>query len=122
MLDPVYAGGDTYESQPRLLREAIPLSDPGLIRTGADPRPPPPELFGNEPPHNWCYYYEKAELARQNEDWAGIVDLGAQASARGLSPGDALEWLPFIEAYVRTGDLKTARELSLQAYRDRGEF
>jgi hypothetical protein len=118
VLDPVYAGGDTYESQPRLLREAIPLSNPDLIRTEAAPRSLPPELFGNEPPHNWCYYYEKAELARQNGNWTGIVDLGAQASARGLSPGDALEWLPFIEAYVRTGDPGTARELSLQAYQD----
>jgi hypothetical protein len=105
VLDPLYAGGDTYESQPRLLREAIPLSDPGLIRTDAPSHYPPPELFGNEPSHTWCYYYEKAELARQNGDWAGIVQLGAQARALGLSPGDALEWLPFIEAYVNTGDL-----------------
>ena len=25
---------------------------------------PPPDIFGNEPDHGWCYFYEKADLAR----------------------------------------------------------
>lgn len=118
VLDPTYAGGATYESQPRLLREAIPLSNPELIRAGAEPPELPAALFGREPPHGWCYYYAKAELARQLGDWGRVRALGEQARSLGLAPGDALEWLPFIEAYARAGDLGTAGELSRLAYRD----
>ena len=118
VLDPVYAGGDTYERQSRFLRDAIPLSDPSLIVADARMPEMPVALFGKEPVHAWCYYYEKAELARQVGDWETVVALGNEARAQGFSPGDALEWLPFIEGYVITGEYQTARELSLLAYRD----
>ncbi|MFZ5911968.1 MAG: hypothetical protein ACOYYU_18325 [Chloroflexota bacterium] len=118
VLDSLYAGGETYERQPRYLRDAIPLSDPSLILAEAAPPGMPPALFGKEPPHTWCYYYEKAELARQAGDWKTVAALGDQARAQGLVPGDALEWLPFIEAYALTGDLDSAREISLLAYQD----
>ena len=78
----------------------------------------PIALFGKEPAHTWCYYYEKAELARQVGDWETVSTLGNEAREQGLVPGDALEWLPFIEAYVITGDYKAARELSILAYND----
>jgi len=118
VLDPVYAGGDTYERQPRFLRDAIPLSNPDLILPNAKPPEMPAALFGKEPAHTWCYYYEKAELARQMGDWKMVTQLGNEARAQGFVPGDALEWLPFIEGYVLTGEYETARELSLLAYRD----
>jgi hypothetical protein len=118
VLDSVYAGGDTYERQPRFLRDAIRLSDPTLILADAGPPEMPVALFGEEPAHTWCYYYEKAELARQVGDWETVAALGDDARAQGYVPGDALEWLPFIEAYVITGDYETARELSNLAYQD----
>jgi hypothetical protein len=118
VLDPVYAGGDTYERQPRFLRDAIPLSDPALILPDAGTPAMPAALFGKEPPHTWCYYYAKAELARQVGDWKTVAALGDEARAQGYVPGDALEWLPFIEGYVISGDYKSAKVLSLLAYRD----
>jgi len=118
VLDSVYAGGDTYERQSRFLRDAIPISNPALILTDAEPPEMPVSLFGNEPEHTWCYYYEKAELARQVGDWETVTTLGNEARTQGFVPGDALEWLPFIEGYVITGDFKTARELSILAYQD----
>jgi len=118
VLDPFYAGGDTYERQPRFLRDAIPISDPNLIVMGAPPPVLPTALFGKEPPHEWCYYFEKAELARQAGDWDRVAALGNEARGQGFLPGDALEWLPFIEGYVITGDYQTAREVSILAYRD----
>lgn len=118
VLDPVYAGGDTYERQPRFLRGAIPLSDPDLILVDAGPPEMPVALFGKEPSHDWCYYYEKAELARQVGDWQTVAALGDEARAQGFFPGDALEWLPFIEGYVIRGDYQMARELSILAYQD----
>jgi hypothetical protein len=118
VLDPIYAGGDTYERQPRFLRDVIQLSNPALILADAGPPEMPVALFGVEPPHTWCYYYEKAELARQLGDWETVAAIGDQARAQGYAPGDALEWLPFIEAYVQTGDYETAREISILAYQD----
>jgi hypothetical protein len=118
ILDPVYAGGDTYERQPRFLKDAIPLSDPSLIITDADTPDLPATLFGREPPHEWCYYFEKAELARQKGDWKKVAELGNEARVQGYVPGDALEWLPFIEAYVIMGDYQIAREISILAYED----
>ncbi len=118
VLDSVYAGGDTYDRQPRFLRDAIPLSNPALILTNVDPPEMPVALFGPEPSHTWCYYYEKAELARQVGDWKAVAALGDQARTQGFVPGDALEWLPFIEGYVITGNYQAARELSILAYQD----
>lgn len=118
VLDSVYAGGDTYARQPRFLRDAIPLSDPSLIIVDAEPPEMPVSLFGKEPSHTWCYYYEKAELARQAGDWDTVTQLGDEARAKGFAPGDALEWLPFIEGYVVTGEVQAAREISILAYQD----
>jgi len=118
VLDSVYAGGDTYERQPRFLRDAIPLSDPSLIITDAKSPAMPRSLFGKEPQHTWCYYYAKAELARQVGDWKRVVELGNEARSKGFVPGDALEWLPFIEGYVVTGDYQSAHDLSIMAYQD----
>jgi hypothetical protein len=61
---------------------------------------PPKEIFGNEPNHAWCYYYEKADLARQRGDWQEVVRLGNLAVENDLHPVDVIEWMPFIEAYA----------------------
>ena len=63
--------------------------------------------------HGWCYFYEKAALARQRGDWQEVINLGEQAEKAGLKPYDRIEWLPFLEAYARHGDLKKARNLAL---------
>jgi hypothetical protein len=118
VLDSVYTGGDTYERQPRFLRDAIPLSNPALIIPEATAPVLPTMLFGKEPPHEWCYYFEKAELARQTGNWNKVVALGNEARAHGFLPGDALEWLPFIEGYATTGDYQAARDISILAYKD----
>ena len=36
---------------------------------------PPAQIFGPEPEHDWCYYYQKASLARQMGDWQEVVRL-----------------------------------------------
>jgi hypothetical protein len=70
------------------------------------PAPAPPSLvFGPEPEHDWCFYYQKADLARQRGDWAEIVLLGEEASKNGLVPADPIEWLPFLQAYANTDDI-----------------
>ncbi len=69
----------------------------------ADHPQPPAAVFGSEPPHGWCYYYEKASLAAQSGDWSTVVKLGDEAVSRGYHPADRVEWLPFLKAYVILG-------------------
>ncbi len=39
--------------------------------------------------------------------------MGRQAAAKGLQPSDPVEWMPFLRAYVATGQLE-----QLERYRD----
>jgi hypothetical protein len=61
-------------------------------------------IFGPEPAHQWCFYFEKAELALQTGDWQKVADLGNEAAAAGLHPEDRVEWIPFLQAYAFLGD------------------
>jgi len=70
---------------------------------------PPVELFGPEPAHGWCYYYQKAALARQLGDWQQVAALGEKALAAGFYPFDKIEWLPFLQAYVSLGQPEKLR-------------
>ena len=121
VLDPVYANAQTYNRFPSLT-PLIPLSDPSRIITHATllnlPNPP----FPNEPSHTWCYFYEQAELARQIGDWNKVADLGREASQQGFVPQDDFEWLPFIEADALTGDLKSAEQITRQAWKDEAKL
>ncbi len=76
----------------------------GTIETSGPAQTPPAALFGAEPAHTWCYYYEKAELALQTGDYQQVADLDQQAEANGYHPIDRVEWLPFIQAYAVLGD------------------
>jgi len=74
----------------------------------------PQVIFGKELDHTWCYYYEKAELARQQGDWALVAQLGDEAQRLSYVPEESLEWIPFIEGYLRSGDIEKAEEISDQ--------
>jgi hypothetical protein len=117
VLDPLYANRKTLAALPYMLTDAIFLSDPARILPSAPP-PSLPPLLGAEPQNDWCYFYEKAELARQVEDWAEVARLGKQAFGLGLAPQEAYEWLPFIEAEARRGDVDEARKLSVKVSKE----
>jgi hypothetical protein len=70
------------------------------IRAGVAAAVPPQALFGPEPPHGWCYFYQHISLARQQGDWARAAALADQAAAEKLSPNDPVEWVPVFEAYA----------------------
>jgi hypothetical protein len=73
---------------------------------------PPQEIFSTEPAHGWCYYYQKASLARQRGDWQEAARLGDEAQAQDLRPVDWVEWMPFVEAYAYTGQPEKVRQLA----------
>jgi hypothetical protein len=105
--------------KPRYFRDVLPFSDPGLILTEAEPAAQPPlNFFGPEPEHDWCYFFEKAELARQVGDWELITALGDQALAeeKKVYRNNVAELAPFIEGYARTGNWERAGQLSLESY------
>ena len=108
--------GETLPMLPNDLLPALSISNTDLILPDPDsPLILPPDLFGEEPAHGWCYYYEKAELARQMGDWQEVVDLGTQVEASGLEPAWLSEWLPFIEGYAHLGNFQKAEDITFQA-------
>jgi len=75
------------------------------IRPGGVTPIPPKSVFRTEPSHEWCYYYQKADLARQNGNWQEIAKIEQEATKLQLSPRDAIEWMPFLQAYSVLGDV-----------------
>jgi hypothetical protein len=116
VLDPALGDAETYSRFPDSVTAPIPLSDPSRILINEPSPLLPLSPFGKEPAHTWCYLYEKAEMARQAGDWQRIVDLGGQAQQAGFAPDDAFDWLPFIEGYARTGDIKNALQISRSSW------
>jgi len=117
-LDPV--ADSALPQKPKYISDAMPLSNLNTIQAEtANPARPPEHIFGPEPAHGWCYYFEKAELARQFGEWQEIGSLAEQAFAldETLSPVKALELLPYIEAFAHLDQWELAQEHSLEAYR-----
>jgi len=74
----------------------------------------PTNILGKEPAHDWCYFFEKADLAYQNKNYNNIVLLYNAAIQKGLSSPVGSEYYPFIDALGHTGKLDTAMNLTLQ--------
>ena len=76
---------------------------------------PPAAIFGREPAHTWCYYFEKADLAAQYGDWFAISGLWNEANQGRLRAANGIELLPFISASARLGNWQQARSITAQA-------
>jgi hypothetical protein len=77
--------------------------------------PMPVDVFGKEPARDWCYYFQKADLARQYARWNDVLALWEQANFQGLKPAYGPEYVPFIEASARLDDWKSARTFTRRA-------
>jgi hypothetical protein len=79
-----------------------------------------PTIFQGEPVlGGWCYFFEKADLARQRGDWDQVAGFANQAFEGGFH--DALikhapEYVVFIEGYAHNAQWKRAAELTLEVY------
>jgi len=98
-------------------------SDATNIIQGEGMRQPQAIVFGEEPPHTWCYYYQRADLARQSGDWEQVSALQAEAKRLGFVPNDPLEWTPFLQAQAVLENPQGVEEIvqelkSLQAFKD----
>jgi hypothetical protein len=97
---------------PQFLHSAFRHSKVENIVLDGTPPVPPVHPFGSEPPRTWCYYFQRAELARQRGDWEEVARLGDEAQSLGLHPNDQVEWIPFAQAYALLGDHEQVRGLS----------
>jgi hypothetical protein len=87
-------------------------SDLDNVTTGEGQSVPPASIFGKEPEHDWCFYYQKADLARQRGDWKEVAQLGAEADKLGLHPNDQIELMPFLQAYAFLDNQKQVKGIS----------
>jgi hypothetical protein len=85
----------------------INLAEPGVTL--------PAEIFGEEPAHTWCYYFQKADLARQQGDWQGVISLYQAAFEQGYKIENGSESLPLVIAYLHTGQWSQAADETIRA-------
>ena len=86
-----------------------------ILPVSRDMSYPPMNIFGPEPDHSWCYYYQKADLARQLGDWDLVISLGNEANELGYKPQSGYEYIPFIQAHAELGQWEQAKDLTLLA-------
>lgn len=104
--------------KPGYVPEAIQLSDPSLIIPNpVSPAYPPEQIFGMEPLHDWCYYFEKAELARQQKKWGEVAANADKALklSQTFNKKNVSELITFIEGYAHTGKWEDAANLTFTA-------
>lgn len=109
---------DDYNPEiPGMTEDVLPVSNLSRIVTSPPQEGYPPiEIFGKEPSHSWCYFYQKADLARQLGDWERVVQLVNEALAKGYKPRNPHERLPFIEGYAHTGQWEEAVRQTHKAF------
>ncbi|MBK8823541.1 MAG: hypothetical protein IPN58_13290 [Anaerolineales bacterium] len=115
LLDPEIDGANRLIPEDSLLRDAAFLSSTVPILSETTARMP--DVYGPEPEHGWCYYFQKADLARQMGDWETVTRLGDDAFALDDYPNDPIERFVFIEGYAHTADWEKAVELSQNSYK-----
>lgn len=101
---PVYA-----ESETLLVQMVGSYSHVDRIVPDGTPPVPPVSIFGSEPAHDWCYYYQKASLARQKGDWEEIGKLYDEIKSLKLEANDKSEMVPFLEGLANMGRVDDAQ-------------
>lgn len=114
LLDPDLDTENHFILDNSLMREASAISNADMIL--AEQTAVMPAIYGPEPEHGWCYYFQKADLARQLGDWDGVAKLGNAAFKLDDYPNDPIERFVFIEGYAHAGDWDRAIKLSRESY------
>jgi len=120
LLDPEVERLNRLIPENSLMRYAARISVPDMILD--EPQARMPEFYNPEPEHGYCYYYQKADLARQLEEWDKVAELGDVAATFEDHPFEPAEQLVFIEGYAHVGRWERALELSALGYEYSPEF
>ena len=113
LLDPELDSNNRFILEDSLMRQASALSNPERILR--EPTASMPAFYGAEPPHGWCYYFQKAELARQFGDWDEVNRLADAAFKLDEHFNNPVELFVFIEGFAHAGNWDEAVELSNEA-------
>ena len=115
----VYGPGETTtpDTSDRI-KDILYLSNLSLIDPAPTRAATPPAVMGGEPAHQWCYYFEKADLARQSGEWSQVAALGNEAGQKHLTAKSAFEYLVFIEGYARLKQWDKASGMTKAAAQD----
>lgn len=89
---------------PEDLNRAFYLSNVDQISLDATAAIPPQNIFGTASESNWCFYFEKADLARQSDNWDTIISMWDDAKSNSFTPSDPTEYLVFVEAFAHQGE------------------
>lgn len=65
----------------------------------------------------WCFFYQKAELAKQYQQWEQIPLLWEQVEINKLRTEFGTEYIPFVEGFAYVGEWEKAEELTKTANR-----
>jgi len=111
ILDPVY---DRHlPAMPLEIEKSLPFSNLDQIISSTENAVELPEhIFSPILSESWCYYFEKADLSRQQKDWERVAEIGEIAFQLADSPNHASERVPFIEGYAHVGEWDNAVELT----------
>src|SRR5215216_2993447 len=109
-----------FISEESHMREASALSNPEQILASASAIMP--AIYYPEPAHGWCYYFQKADLARQLGQWKEVAKLGDTAFKLEDHPNNPVERFVFIEGYAHVGDWERALNLSKESYKISKEY
>lgn len=115
LLDPEIDSINKLIPDETLLRDAAALSSTAPILNEHSAQMP--KIYNPEPVHGWCYYFQKADLARQLKDWKTAANLGDEALALDDYPNDPVERFVFIEGYAHVNNWQKAVELSQTSYK-----
>jgi hypothetical protein len=115
LLDPEIDSQNRLIPDTTLLRDAANISSSAWILPDGTARMP--AVYYPEPIHSWCYYFEKADLARQVGDWESVVSLGDKAFTLSDYPNDPVERFVFIEGYAHENNWTRAKALALQSFK-----
>ncbi len=100
------------------MRQLSAGSDINLIEQVKGIEPILPEsIYGRKNNKPWCYYFEKADLARQYHQWNEVVRLWNEAQSNRERADNGFEYIPFIEGFGHTEDWKQLKTLTKFAKR-----
>lgn len=77
-------------------------------------------FMGPEPAHTWCYFFEKGELAAQQDDWAESLRIGKEAEASGYKATTMIEMRTFLWSALIENDIETATRWSAMVTGEKG--
>ena len=90
-------------------------SDISLIKQTESEPTLPESIYGKLNDQTWCYYFEKADLARQYGKWDEIARLWGEARSAGEQADNGFEYIPFIEGYGHLEDWDQVKLLTRSA-------